>query len=256
MGELTGRVALVTGAARGIGAASARALAAAGAEVIVTDVLDTQDVAAEIGGIGRRLDVTDEADWKTLIDFVMARTGGLDILVNNAGIFFRRPFMEITLQEWRRLYAINVEGVFLGCKYSIPALAARAQRSPGGASIINMSSAGGLRGGPTIITYSSAKAAVRLMTKGLALELARQRIRVNSVHPGLIETAMGEQVIEEISAGTGITATEARRQLHSAHALGHAGTPNNIADGVVFLSSDRSSFITGTELVIDGGMTA
>jgi NAD(P)-dependent dehydrogenase (short-subunit alcohol dehydrogenase family) len=256
MGELTDRVALVTGASRGIGAAAARALAAAGAQVIVADILDTRDVAAEIDGIPRRLDVTSETDWIAALAFAKDQAGGLDILVNNAGIYFMKPLVQIALQEWRRLYAVNVEGVFLGCKHAIPHLSERAGRWSGGAAVINMSSAGGLVGGPNIVAYSSSKAAVRLMTKGLAREVAHLKIRVNSIHPGLIETPMAQQVISEIAANTGVGDSEARTKLVASHPLGRAGEARNVGDGVVFLASDKAAFITGAELVIDGGLTA
>jgi NAD(P)-dependent dehydrogenase (short-subunit alcohol dehydrogenase family) len=256
MGELTDRVALVTGASRGIGAASARALAAAGARVIVTDIIDTQQIASEIGGLARRLDVTDEADWAAAMTFAKDQAGGLDILVNNAAIFFIKPAVQTTLKEWRHLFAINVDGVFLGCKHAIPLLAERAARWSGGASIINMSSAAGIKGGANHVAYASSKGAVRLMTKGLANELAAQRIRVNSIHPGFIDTPMGEQVVTDNTARTGESGAAVRQRLIASHPLGRIGEPRNIADGVAFLASDRAAFMTGSELIIDGGLTA
>jgi NAD(P)-dependent dehydrogenase (short-subunit alcohol dehydrogenase family) len=256
MSELQGRVALVTGASRGIGAATARALAAAGARVIVTDLADASGVAAEIGGLARRQDVTSEAEWIETMAFAKAEAGGLDILVNNAGIFFLKPLTETTLEDWRRLHAVNVEGVFLGCKHAIPLLAERAGKWTGGGAIVNLSSVAGLVGGANYVSYNASKGAVRLLTKGLALELAPRKIRVNSVHPGLIETAMGQQPVTEFSQAAGVGDNEARMQLASLHPLGHTGQPGNIADGVVFLASDKAAFMTGAELVIDGGLTA
>jgi NAD(P)-dependent dehydrogenase (short-subunit alcohol dehydrogenase family) len=256
MSELQGRVALVTGASRGIGAATARALAAAGARVIVTDLADASGVAAEIGGLARRQDVTSEAEWIETMAFAKAEAGGLDILVNNAGIFFLKPLTETTLEDWRRLHAVNVEGVFLGCKHAIPLLAERAGKWTGGGAIVNLSSVAGLVGGANYVSYNASKGAVRLLTKGLALELAPRKIRVNSVHPGLIETAMGQQLVTEFSQASGVGDNEARMQLASLHPLGHTGQPGNIADGVVFLASDKAAFMTGAELVIDGGLTA
>ena len=146
MAELEGRVALVTGASRGIGAATARALAAAGAKVVVTDVSDTSDLARELGGIARRQDVTDESDWVETVAFVKREAGGLDILVNNAGVFTLGPISQVSLEEWRRVHSVNVEGVFLGCKHAIPALAERASQWHGGAAIVNLSSVAGLVG--------------------------------------------------------------------------------------------------------------
>ena len=256
MSELQGRVALVTGASRGIGAATARALAAAGARVIVTDLADASGVAAEIGGLARRQDVTSEAEWIETMAFAKAEAGGLDILVNNAGIFFLKPLTETTLEEWRRLHAVNVEGVFLGCKHAIPLLAERAGKWTGGGAIVNLSSVAGLVGGANYVSYNASKGAVRLLTKGLAMELAPRKIRVNSVHPGLIETAMGQQLVTEFSRAAGVGDNEARMQLASLHPLGHTGQPGNIADGIVFLASDKAAFMTGAELVIDGGLTA
>ena len=185
MSELQGRVALVTGAARGIGAATARALAAKGAKVILTDLGDASGLAAELGGLSRRQDVTDEADWAATIAFARAEAGGLDILVNKAGVLGGGgPTSELSLEEWRRVQAVNVEGVFLGCKHAIPVLAERAGQWTGGAAIVNLSSVAGLVGFAGAACYGASKGAVRLMTKCLALELAPRRIRVNSVHPG------------------------------------------------------------------------
>ena len=150
MGELDGRVALVTGASRGIGAATARALAAAGAKVILTDLADTTGLAQELGGLARRQNVTDEADWEETIAFARREAGGLDILVNNAGVFTIGPTTSITLEEWRRVHSVNVEGVFLGCKHAIPALAERASQWGGGSAIINLSSVAGLIGSPGV----------------------------------------------------------------------------------------------------------
>jgi NAD(P)-dependent dehydrogenase (short-subunit alcohol dehydrogenase family) len=256
MSELQGRVALVTGGSRGIGAATARALAAAGARVIVTDVLDASGVAAEIGGLSRRHDVTSEAEWIETLAFAKAEAGGLDILVNNAGIFAMSPITETSLEDWRRIQAVNVEGLFLGCKHAIPLLAERAGRWTGGAAIVNLSSVAGLTGTPNSIAYGASKGAVRLITKGLALELASRRIRANSVHPGLIETTMGNQVVTDFVHLTGAGDNEVRTRLTALHPLGHNGQPGNIADAIVFLASDRAAFITGVELPVDGGWTA
>lgn len=254
--ELGGCVALVTGAARGIGAATARALAVAGARVIVTDIADASGTAAEIDGLARQHDVTSEADWIDVMAFVREEAGGLDILVNNAGIFAFRPFLDTSLEEWRRMQRVNVESVFLGCKHAIPLMTERARQRPGGGSIINMSSIAGIVGGANTVSYGTSKGAVRLLTKSLAIEVAPLQIRVNSVHPGFIETAMGDQAIVAFSQGLGMETDHMRREFENQHPLGRNGQPENIADGIVFLASDRSSFITGIELVIDGGMVA
>ena len=256
MSELAGRVALVTGASRGIGAATARALAAAGAKVIVTDMTDTAALAAEIGGLGRRQDVTSEDEWAATIAFAKAEAGGLDILVNNAGLFLMKPITETSIEEWRKLHAVNVEGVFLGCKHALPALAERASRWQGGGAIINLSSEAGLVGAAGAVCYNASKGAVRLLTKGLALEAAPLKIRVNSVHPGVIDTHMGQEVVSGFSSLTGMGANEARDRVDALHPVGHMGRTANIADAIVYLASDKAEFMTGSEMVVDGGFTA
>lgn len=256
MSELAGRVALVTGASRGLGAASARALASAGAKVIVTDIADATAIADEIGGIALRHDVTSEEDWASVIAAIRSEAGGLDILVNNAGLFMMKSLLETTLDDWRRLHAVNVDGVFLGCRAAVPLLAERATQWPGGASIINLSSVAGLRGSPGVSCYNSTKGAVRLFTKGIALELAASRIRVNSVHPGVIDTDMGTDLVGLFSTAWGVGNNEGRDQVAGLHPLGHIGAPIDVANAVTFLASDRSAFMTGSEVVVDGGMTA
>ena len=256
MGELDGRVALVTGASRGIGAATARALAEAGATVAVTDLAAPLDLAAEIGGIARALDVTREADWTGAMDWLESEVGGLDVLVNNAGLLLTKLIVETSLEEWKRLHAVNVEGVFLGTRAAIPLLTRRAARWKGGASIVNLSSAAGLIGNANATCYNASKGAVRLFTKGCALELAPSRIRVNSIHPGVIETDMGSEAIDGISALSGAGANEARDMVVALHPLGHMGQASDVADAIAFLASDRAAFMTGSELVVDGGWTA
>ena len=256
MAELEGRVALVTGASRGIGATTARALGAAGAKVIVTDVTDTSALARELDGLAHRQDVTNEADWTETVAFARREAGGLDILVNNAGVFTTGPVTGISLEEWRRVQSVNVEGVFLGCKHAVPALAERASRWTGGSAIINLSSVAGLVGFAGATCYSATKGAVRLMTKCLAVELAPAKIRVNSVHPGVIDTHMGDELVRFFAGAMGIGDNEARAQANALHPLGHMGQASNIADAIVFLASERSAFVTGAEMVVDGGLTA
>jgi NAD(P)-dependent dehydrogenase (short-subunit alcohol dehydrogenase family) len=257
MGDLNGRVALVTGAARGIGAACARALAAKGAQVVCTDVIDASGVAAEINGISLVHDVTEDAQWADVIAATKSRYGGLDILVNNAGIFWLKPILAMTLEDWRRMQAVNVEGVFLGVKHAAPLLAERAAQWDGGASIVNMSSCAGITGSPLMSAYNASKGAVRLFTKAAALELASLKIRVNSVHPAVIDTAMGQAVIDDYVA-TGVMggANEVRERVLASHPLGRLGRDSDIANGVAFLASDAAAFMTGSELIIDGGFTA
>lgn len=258
MAELDGRVALVTGASRGIGEATARALAAAGAQVVVTDLADTSALAAELGGLARRHDVTSEAEWIDTIAFAKSAAGGLDILVNNAGVLSRQlgPTTQVSLDEWRRVHSTNVEGVFLGCKHAIPALAELASLWRGGAAIINLSSVAGLVGFAGGACYGASKGAVRLLTKCLALELAPMKIRVNSVHPGVIDTAMGGEVVTGFAAASGSGDNEARTYVEHLHPLGRMGAVADIAEAIAYLASDKAAFMTGSEMVVDGGLTA
>jgi NAD(P)-dependent dehydrogenase (short-subunit alcohol dehydrogenase family) len=256
MGDLDGRVALVTGAGKGLGAATARALAAAGAKLVVTDLAAPERLAEELGGIAHAQDVTSEDRWLETMAFVREQAGGLDILVNNAGLFLGKPLAETSLEEWRRIHAVNVEGVFLGCKHATPLLAERAPRWRGGAAIVNLSSVAGIVGSALAVCYNASKGAVRLLSKGLAMELAPARIRVNSVHPGIIETDMATQLVAEFSGAMGVGGNDARNRFVEMHPLGHFGAPSNVADAIVFLVSDKAAFMTGAEVVVDGGFTA
>ncbi len=256
MGDLDGRIALVTGAAKGLGAATARALAAAGAKVAVTDLAAPEDLAAEIGGMARALDVTSEADWAATMEWVRSELGGLDILVNNAGLWLFKPILETTLDDWRRLHAVNCEGVFLGTRAAIPLLAERAHLWRGGTAIVNLSSVAGIEGAAGGTCYNSTKGAVRLFTKGCAKELAAARIRVNSVHPAVIDTDMGRKLIDDFAVAQGAGNNETLANVSAMHPLGHLGEPQNVADAVVFLAGDRAAFCTGSELVVDGGLSA
>jgi NAD(P)-dependent dehydrogenase (short-subunit alcohol dehydrogenase family) len=256
MGDLDGRVALVTGAARGIGAATAKALAAAGAKVVVSDVSDGNETAASIGGAYVKHDVRSEDEWKNAVTFAQKKFGGLDILVNNAGIFWLKPLAKETLEDFRRMQQINVEGVFLGLKHAIPAIAERAQKWDGGGAVINLSSVAGLVGSPNTLTYNASKGAVRLMTKAAALECASlgQKVRVNSVHPGIIDTPMMAEAAESLAGATG--ANDLRQRFADFHPMKRMGRDTDIANAIVFLASDKAGFMTGSELVVDGGMTA
>jgi NAD(P)-dependent dehydrogenase (short-subunit alcohol dehydrogenase family) len=193
-----------------------------------------------------RHDVSSERDWKDVIASTLRRFGKLDILVNNAGVMFAASVEETSLDRWRALMSVNCDGVFLGTKHAISAMKAR------GGSIINISSVAGLVGLPNLGAYSASKGAVRLFTKAAALECAKQggRIRVNSIHPGGIWTPMLEQFIGKHGESTADAAAAAM------HPVGHAGEPDDIAYGVLYLASDESKFVTGAELVIDGGYTA
>lgn len=256
MNRVEGKVCIVTGAAVGIGRACAMRLSQHGARVAVFDRLDDQGqaLAGTLREDGRKadywhVDVCDEAGVKSAIDDVAARFGALHVLVNNAGISgSSKPTHELTEAEWDLVQAVNVKGVFFCTKHAIPHL-----RRAGGGSIVNLSSIYGLVGAPDVPPYHASKGAVRLMSKTDALLYAADRIRVNSVHPGYIRTPMVEHHLRE----TGATDIEAAcRDLGASHPLGHIGEPDDIAWGVVCLASDESKFVTGSELVIDGGYTA
>ena len=255
MARLDGKVALVTGGALGIGAATSAMLAREGASVAVTDVLDDEGEAAaglirSFGGDARlwHLDVADETDVQRVFADVAGAFGKLDVLVNNAGIAgVNKPTDQITVEEWDRVIAINVRGVFLCTKHAIPHL-----RRAGGGCIVNLSSIYGIISAPDIPPYHASKGAVRLMTKTDALLYAKDKIRVNSVHPGFIWTPL----VEELGRNSPEGLEAFRRELDGRHPIGHVGDPDDIAHGIVYLASDEAKFVTGAELVIDGGYTA
>ena len=261
MNRLDGKVAFVSGAARGIGAATAKLMSEAGAKVAIGDVLDERgrETAAAIGGIYAHLDVSREEDWTAAIAAAVGQFGGLDILVNNAGVFLGKGIEEASLEEWHRLAAVNLTGVFLGTKHALPALRERAQQSPHGSAIVNLASVAGLVGSQLDPLYSMTKGGVTLFTKSAALEFARKgyRIRVNSIHPGLIETDMGAQTFVSRARNIGTNDVDAARDAAlDRHPIGRLGRPEDIANGIVFLASDDAAFMTGSALVVDGGSTA
>ena len=251
MGQLDGRVGIVTGAASGIGAATARVLAREGAKLVLTDLDDTAGLALaeEIGGVYIHHDVTDDVAWPGVVDTAEKRFGRLDILVANAGIGIMGPAIEMSLADWRRQMAVNVDGVFLSVKYCIPAM----RRGGRGGSIIMLSSIAGLRGSAGLAGYSASKGAVRLFAKSMALECAQARdgIRVNSVHPGIIATPIWTKLPKGANAPL-----DPEKIAAGSVPLGKAGQAEEIANGILFLASDQSSHMTGSELVIDGGVTA
>jgi len=253
MGRVAGKVALVTGAASGIGRASAEVLAREGASVILTDVQAMgEDVAAGIrksGGKARFVahDVSSEGEWMSIVAGIAKTEGRLDILVNNAGIAVAGLIHELTLEQWRHQMAVNVDGVFLGVKTSLPLM-----RKNRGGSIVNISSVAGLRGAANLSAYCTSKGAVRLFTKSVAIECAvmQDGIRCNSIHPGLIETPIWGQVVPGANEPFDLDAMSALRVP-----LRRKGMPADIANAVLFLASDESSYMTGEEMVVDGGMT-
>ena len=263
MNQLDGKVALISGAARGIGGETARLMVEAGATVAIGDVLDERgrETARTLGDAALyvHLDVTSEEDWNTAIAAAVGRFGKIDILVNNAGLFLGKDIEAASLAEWERLCAVNLTGVFLGTKLCLPALREAAKQSPHGSAIVNLASTAGLVGSTQDPLYSMTKGGVTLFTKSAALEFARKgyRIRVNSMHPGTIDTDMGDQVLVTRARNIGTNDIEAaRRQVIERLPIGRMGTPNDIAKGIVFLASDDAAFMTGAGLVIDGGITA
>ena len=251
MGRLDGKVALISGGARGQGAAEAILFAREGAKVVIGDLLDDEgrQIEAQIAELGGdatyvHLDVTSAAQWDVAVQTALDQYGRLDILVNNAGIGGGGVGLEDTTVEfWDRTLDINAKGVFLGTKAAIPAL-----RDSGGGSIVNISSIAGIIGSRLgIPAYQASKGAVRLLTKSTALQHAADNIRCNSVHPGMIVTAMTDQILSD---------PEQRQGYLDSIPLGRLGTVDDIANGVLFLASDDSSFVTGSEMVIDGGLIA
>ena len=226
--------------------------------MVIADIGDGTAVADAVDGAYVRLDVTDEDSWIAAVAFARKAFGGLDILVNNAGIFWMKPIIDTALEDFRRMQQVNVEGVFLGLKHAIPAIAERAQRWDGGGSIINLSSVAGLVGQAGGLAYNASKGAVRLMTKSAALECARGglKIRVNSVHPGIIDTPMMAGAAAAISQRTGEGSNSTMERFALSHPLGRLGRDIDIANAIKFLASDAAAFMTGSEVVVDGGMTA
>jgi NAD(P)-dependent dehydrogenase (short-subunit alcohol dehydrogenase family) len=248
--RLQGKIALISGGARGMGAVEARLFAKEGAKITIGDVLEDEGrkLEAEINATGGvalfvRLDVTHEADWQKAVEATVNQFGKLDVLVNNAGISGRGRVEDTAVEEWDRVMDVNAKGVFLGTKVAIPAM-----RQGGGGSIINISSQLGLVGTDhSSPQYQASKGAVRLLTKATAIQYAQERIRANSVHPGPIVTPMTEAARAD---------PERYQLMLSRVPLGCYGQPEDVAYGVLYLASDEARWVTGSELVIDGGWTA
>ena len=251
-GRVDGKTALITGGASGIGAAAAKLLAAQGARVAVSDIdLDrARAVADEIGANALAIlhDVTDADSWQAALGVVEAAFGGLNILVNSAGIAIVGTVEETSLEDWRRVHAVDLDSIFLGCKYAVPLMA-----KSGGGSIINMSSISGIIAGHNLAAYNSAKAGVRHLSKSVALHCARQGygIRSNSVHPAFVDTSMLDDIMRP-----GMSREEGLERLARQVPLGRVGTTADIAYAILYLASDESAFMTGAELVLDGGACA
>ena len=247
--RLEGKVALISGGARGQGATEGQLFVDEGAKVVLADILDAEGEATaaqirENGGEASyvHLDVTSEDEWRNAVEFVLQTYGRLDILINNAAIYKRTPIVDTDVEEWRQIMEVNSTGVFLGTKHAIPAM----QRS-GGGSIINISSTAGLIGSARGSAYGASKGSVRLFTKYTAIQHATEGIRANSIHPGPIDTVM---------IADNLATPEARAESEARVPLRRIGTAMDVAYGALFLASDESSYMTGAELVIDGGVTA
>ena len=247
--RLEGKVALISGGARGMGAVEAKLFVQEGAKVVIGDILEDegQKLEAEIAETGgeavfTKLDVTSADDWQSAVDLAVRRFGKLDILVNNAGIYDQATVENTSVEAWDRVMDVNAKGVFLGTKSAIGAM-----KDAGGGSIVNISSTAGLLGSALSTAYNASKGAVRLLTKATAVQYGSEKIRANSVHPGPIETDMLKQVFAD---------DETREQRNAMIPAGRFGRPEEVANCVLFLASDEASYMTGSELVVDGGWTA
>jgi 3(or 17)beta-hydroxysteroid dehydrogenase len=253
MDRVKGKVAIVTGGGGGMGRAEAMLLAKEGAKIAVTDLDEAavKNVAGEINAQGGKAvsikhDVSSETDWSTVLQKTLEEFGKLDVLVNNAGVILYKKIEDTSLSEWRWLMSINMDGVFLGTKFAIEAM-----KKSGGGSIINIASVAGLIGNPDASAYHASKGGVRSFSKAAAIECSKAgygyNIRVNSIYPGVINTRMADDLRkDETKYKTAV----------SWHPIGHFGEPEDVAYGVLYLASDESKFLTGSELVIDGGWTA
>ena len=252
MGRLEGKTALVTGAASGIGLQTSIRLAEEGARVMMTDI-NLEKVRQQAEKLGAnatflKLDITEEEEWIPVLDETVKRFDRLDILVNSAGMVLIADVEQITLEDWRKVHAVNLDGTFLGCKHGV-----RVMKEFGAGSIINLSSVSGMIGGFNLAAYNSSKGAVRMLTKSVALHCARAGygIRCNSIHPTFIETPMLESMIRDSP-----DPEKARQTLVRQVPLRRIGKPDDVANMIVYLASDESTFVTGTEMVIDGGVIA
>jgi len=258
-GRLHDKVVCITGAAQGIGAGIAETMAREGARIIIGDVNDDggKALAAQIGATALHLDVSSQEDWQALADHISEHFGKLDILVNNAGLELVKPMRDHSLEDWRGIMAVNVDGIFLGCK-TLEALLGESGRSGSSASVINISSIAGIVGYPDQLAYNTSKGAVRHMSKSLAIEWAAHgdAIRCNSIHPGCIRTPMLEMAMDGWIENGSVPADDPWGAIASLCPLNRVGTPEDIAMGAVYLGSDESRFVTGIELVIDGGWVA
>ncbi len=262
--RLLGRVAFISGGLRGIGHACAERFVAEGAKVVLSDLDSAEDATATLAALGEgasylQADVTREEDWQRALDHVTRAHGALHVLVNNAGIDLTGPVESMALADWRRIMAINVDGVFMGTRIFVPLLATSGAAVKGGASIINVSSIMGITGYSEVSAYNASKGAVRLFTKGIAVEFAKKQmpIRANSVHPGFVETPLLNAGFQRwVDKGFAEKTEDLVAVMNAATPIGRLARSEEIAGAIFFLASDDASYITGSELVVDGGWTA
>jgi 3(or 17)beta-hydroxysteroid dehydrogenase len=255
MGRVQDKVAVITGGAGGLGGATARRMADEGAKVVITDLADDQGqaLARELGGEYRRLDVTSEAQWASVVADIDKAHGRIDILVNGAGIegdFVNGSPETTSLEQWRKVLAVNLDGTFLGCKHVLPVM----KRSGKGA-IVNISSMASFLGTPVNVAYGASKAGVQQLTKSVAVMGARGglRIRCNSVHPGVIRTRMLEEIYKQIGQLANVSAEQAEQMSLRQVPFGHVGEPDDVAYLILYLASDEAKYVTGSEFMVDGG---
>ena len=255
MGRMADKVALITGGAGGLGGATARRMAEAGAKVVLADVADEagQALARELGGHYQRLDVSSEAGWEAAVQAVDARHGRIDVLVNGAGIegdFVMGSPETTSLEQWRKVLSVNLDGTFLGCKHVLPVMK-RARKG----SIVNISSMASFLGTPVNVAYGASKAGVQQLTKSVAVHGSRDgmRIRCNSVHPGVIRTRMLDEIYRQIGQVANVSAEQAEQMSLRAIPFGEVGEPDDVAWLILYLASDEAGYVTGSEFMVDGG---
>ena len=255
MGRVSDKVALITGGAGGLGGATARRMAEEGAKVVICDLADEQGqaLAKELGGDYRRLDVTSEQGWEAAVQAVDSKYGRIDILVNGAGIegdFVNGSPETTSLEQWRKVLSVNLDGTFLGCKHVLPVMK-RAERG----AIVNISSMASFLGTPVNVAYGASKAAVQQLTKSVAVHGSRggMKIRCNSVHPGVIRTRMLDEIYKQIGQVANVSAEEAEQMSLRQIPFGEVGDPDDVAWLILYLASDESKYVTGSEFMVDGG---
>ena len=255
MGRVQDKVALITGGAGGLGGSTARLMAREGAKVVIADLADDagKALAAELGGDYQRLDVTSEDQWQSVVSAVTSKHGRIDVLVNGAGIegdFVRGSPETTSLEQWRKVLSVNLDGTFLGCKHTLPVM-----RKAGRGSIVNISSMASFLGTPVNVSYGASKAGVQQLTKSVAVFGSRDglKIRCNSVHPGVIRTRMLDHIFQQIGQLANVASDEAEQLMLKQVPFGEVGEPDDVAYLILYLASDEAKYVTGSEFMVDGG---